>query len=150
MAFHPSKDWLVSNGLSAEKAGNVECFRARDYLQSRVLWGPGGLILHELSHAFHHKHCSKGFDCDLTKLAYDHACESGIYECIECHGSTPQRAYALTNHKEYFAELSVAYFCKDDSELNKWFPFNRNQLESHDPLGYDMCQLIWSRACCDE
>jgi len=41
---------------------------------------------------------------------------------------------------EYFAELSVAFLGgidKDkDLELNKWYPFHRNQIKKHDPRAY--------------
>lgn len=48
------------------------------------------------------------------------------------------KAYACANCMEFFAELSVAYHWTKDqtNEYNKWFPFNRAQLEKHDPGTY--------------
>jgi hypothetical protein len=65
MCYHPKggTEWLRSNGLSVTKAGCVEMSRVDDYMGSRELWGEGGLILHELSHAYHDQLCEGGYDC---------------------------------------------------------------------------------------
>jgi hypothetical protein len=47
-------------------------------------------------------------------------------------------ADALTNEYEYFAELSEAYFWRND-----FFPFNRNQLYEYDPMGAEMIRTGW-------
>ncbi len=49
-----------------------------------------------------------------------------------------QKAYALTNELEYFAELSEAYLGKND-----FYPYNRKQLEQYDPDGYAIMKNIW-------
>jgi hypothetical protein len=54
-------EWLVSNGLSDKKAGCIEIYSAREYLDSRHLWGTGGVLLHEFSHAFHDQFCDNGY-----------------------------------------------------------------------------------------
>ena len=41
------------------------------------------------------------------------------------------RAYALNGPNEYFAELTEAYFGKND-----FYPFNRDDLKHHDPDGF--------------
>jgi hypothetical protein len=38
MCFHPSSDWLKANGLSPEKAGSIEVYSAKEYIDDRVLW----------------------------------------------------------------------------------------------------------------
>ena len=54
------------------------------------------------------------------------------------------RAYACTNQMEYFAELSAAFLGGlDDKEYNKWYPFNRKQIEEHDPKAYNMLKRLW-------
>lgn len=65
MCFHPKEGagWLMNNGHSVQKCGGVEIYSAQHYLEDRDLWGRGGVIVHELSHAFHNKHCPQGFDC---------------------------------------------------------------------------------------
>jgi hypothetical protein len=46
---------------------------------------------------------------------------------------------------EYWAELSVAYMCKDGTnEFNKWFPHNRQQLQSHDSFAYEVLDKLWN------
>lgn len=64
--FHPKggEDWLCSMGMREDKAGGIELYSAKDFLHSRSLWGLGGLLLHELTHAYHNKHCPNGFDCE--------------------------------------------------------------------------------------
>jgi hypothetical protein len=66
MCYHPvgGKEWLRRNGLSVEKEGCVEIGSSINYITSRDLWGPGGVLLHELSHAFHNKFCVAGYDCE--------------------------------------------------------------------------------------
>lgn len=63
MCHHPSTggDWLRRHGLRACKAGCVEMNRSEDYLQTRGNWGVGGLLLHELSHAFQDLGCAGGY-----------------------------------------------------------------------------------------
>ena len=144
--FHPGADWLVRNGMSAEKEGGVEWFDARHYLTDCDLWGPGGLMLHELSHAWHHIHCVDDYDNEDIKDTYQKAMDEGLYECVGVHG--PQgpkcKAYACQDQMEYFAELSVAFLGgTDEKEHNKWFPFNRMQLRKHDPRAYDMLCRMW-------
>ena len=45
-------------GMNPAKAGGVEMYTPADYLESRGHWGDGGVILHELCHAFHDR-CSR-------------------------------------------------------------------------------------------
>jgi len=49
-----------------------------------------------------------------------------------------KKAYAATNAAEYFAELSEAYFGKND-----FFPFTKIELERHDPVGFEMLKKAW-------
>ena len=62
--FHPhdGQEWLRKQGLSEDKAGGIELYTAKDYVEGRQEWGDGGLLLHELSHAYHNKFCRDGFD----------------------------------------------------------------------------------------
>ena len=55
------------------------------------------------------------------------------------HGGK-RKAYAATNYKEYFAELTEAYFGKND-----FFPFNRVDLKKYDPTGYQLMQDVWGQ-----
>jgi hypothetical protein len=53
--------------MRTDKAGGVEIYCAKNYLETRRHWGVGGVILHEYSHAYHYKHCENGFDNDDIK-----------------------------------------------------------------------------------
>jgi hypothetical protein len=51
-----------------------------------------------------------------------------------------QSHYALTNHKEYFAEMSEAYF-----GMNDFFPFNRAELARDERDTFDMLEKAWGK-----
>lgn len=61
--FHPGAGWLKKMGMNPAKCGGVEIYSAADYVGARPMWGTGGLLLHELCHAYHFKHCPDGYDC---------------------------------------------------------------------------------------
>lgn len=149
--FHHAHDWLASNGLSVDKCGHIEIYTAVEYVGDREYYGPGGLILHELAHAYHFKHVKNSFDNMVVKLAYNKAIHDGFYDSVpsqRCNYYQP--AYALTSAPEYFAESSVAYFEQDCHEhYSKWFPFNRFYLKDIDPTGYEMCHALWNNPCSD-
>ena len=83
--YHPGREWLVRNGLAAEKHMCVEINDGPSYRETRGLWGPGGLILHELSHAYHHSMLPDGYDNAEIRNCYDRAMEEGLYESAAYH-----------------------------------------------------------------
>ena len=150
MCYHPISGggWLTSNGLNPKKSGSVEMSRVEDYINSRNLWGVGGLLLHELCHAFHDKHTADGYNCSLINDVYETAMNKKLYFSVPVHGvqgkNGPIKAYACANCMEFWAELSVAYHCKNsDEEYNKWFPHNATQLQNHDPNSFDVLNQLW-------
>ncbi len=48
------------------------------------------------------------------------------------------RHYGLTDHKEFFAEMTEAYF-----GMNDFFPFNRAELMTAEPELYELLRSIW-------
>ena len=50
--------------------------------------------------------------------------------------------YAATNHKEYFAECSEAYFSTHRFR-NDYFPYIAAELKAYDPVAFAMCQSFW-------
>jgi hypothetical protein len=137
MCYHVSPEWLVGAGLDAARAGTVEICNMEDYLVWRAEqpW----MTLHELAHALHDM---LGYDrADLIK-AFESAKEAGLYGAVghvlEEQGVV-RPAYALTNVREYFAELSEAYFGRND-----FFPFTRAELEAYDPAGFAVVQRLWN------
>jgi hypothetical protein len=54
------------------------------------------------------------------------------------HDGRRGRHYALTDHKEFFAEMTECYF-----GVNDFFPFNRAELRESEPEIYAMMQHVW-------
>ncbi|MDG2166328.1 MAG: zinc-dependent peptidase [Opitutales bacterium] len=134
--FHPSKDWLIDNGMHPEKEKGVE-FTNTAILEKEIIRMPM-LLLHELSHAYHN--LVLGFEYPEILRLYEQAKANGSYERVKRHNREPQKAYAITNHKEYFAECTEAFFGEND-----FYPFNSRELKEHDPEMYDLLTEIWIR-----
>ncbi len=154
MCFHPGSDWLIECGMNPKKGDCVEMYDAAGYLDDCCLWGCGGVLIHELSHAYHHKYPENGFEnADILKC-YEQAMKDKLYECVRVHGTQgpTAKAYACENQMEYFAELSAAFLGGVDpkEEFNKWYPFNRKQIKEHDPRAYALLQRIWKVNCEDD
>lgn len=99
--------------------------------------------LHELAHAFHFRALPDGFDNAEIKAAYQRAMQGGLYDRVERtlgngKPSTFERAYAMTNAMEYFAETTEAYFSRND-----FFPFTREELLRHDPEMHALLKKQW-------
>jgi Mlc titration factor MtfA (ptsG expression regulator) len=99
--------------------------------------------LHELAHAYHDRELPKGFGNENIVAAFARAKENGKYNKVERHlgngrKNTFEKAYALTSPMEYFAESTEAYFSRND-----FFPFNREQLEKHDPEMFQLLEKLW-------
>jgi hypothetical protein len=93
-------------------------------------------LMHELAHAYHDLVLS--FANRPILAAYEHARAGGLYNAVLDVWSRRDRAYAITSHHEYFAELSVAYF-----GTNYYFPFTRQDLKEFDPVGYGVIAGAW-------
>jgi hypothetical protein len=135
--FHPSAEWLRNNGYNPEKAGCVELSNTRNFVKWSRAEQPW-MVLHELSHAYHH--LVLGDDHAGIEAAYRQAVDRKLYDSVDYVNGGKQKAYALTNSREYFAELSEAYFGKND-----FFPFTRAELEKHDPVGYRFMLRTWGK-----
>jgi hypothetical protein len=132
--YHPDAGWLRRNGRDPAMARGVEFTNVRLF-EEETRRMPN-FALHELAHAFHDR--VLGFDEPRLKAAFDKARASGSYEKVarrDAQGRVKlDRAYALSDHKEYFAECSEAFFATND-----FFPFTRSELQQHDP---EMCALL--------
>jgi hypothetical protein len=95
------------------------------------------MMLHELAHAWHHQRL--GYDHQPIIDAYEAAMEAGLYDEVEYISGGIVEAYATGNHVEYFAELTEAWFW-----INDFYPFDRNQLSDHDPIGAAVLQGAWN------
>ena len=134
MCYHPSRDWLEEHGFNPEKAGSVEVGNAANFLDwTRI---QPAMVLHELAHAYHHK--VLGWDDREIAAAYRRAVAAKSYESVLCHPSQKRRAYALNDAKEYFAELTEAWFGTND-----FYPFVRPEVLQHDPEMAKLLKKIW-------
>jgi putative heme-binding domain-containing protein len=139
--YHPGADWLRKNGRDPDMARGVEFTNVRIYQQevNRMPW----FVLHELAHAYHDRDLPKGFANPDIVAASVRAKESGKYDKVERHfgngrPNTVERAYAMTNPMEYFAEATEAYFGRND-----FFPFTRDELKKHDPDMFALLGKLW-------
>jgi hypothetical protein len=135
-AYHPSRDWLIENGFNPDKAKCVELGNARNFLS----WSKEQpmMVLHELAHAYHDQ--ALGYDDPDIRAAYQAARSSGIYDHVLRINGHVERAYAMNNDQEYFAEQSEAYFGTND-----FYPFVRAELKQHDPKMYAVLKEKWER-----
>ena len=134
MCYHPSAEWLRANGYNPEKAGGVEIANAENFLKWTI--DQPWMVLHELAHAYHHLVLGHGH-ADLRK-AFEAAKKSGTYDSILHINGRRQRAYALNNDQEYFAECTEAFFGTND-----FFPFVRSELQQHDPGMFALLGKVW-------
>ena len=134
--YHPSVRWLTSRGHDPRLAKKVHITRAAMLLSRHQMLKHPAVVLHELAHAYHHQ--ILGFGDPRIKAAYDKAMKAGIYDKVLLFNGRKVRHYAATNHKEYFAEGTEAYFYRND-----FYPFVRAELKEHDPVLHDLLEEIW-------
>ena len=94
------------------------------------------VVLHELAHAYHDR--VLGFDDPRVKEAFEKYKKGGRGEQVLRHDGRRVRHYALTDHKEFFAEMTAPYFGAND-----FFPFNRAELRESEPDVYELMRHVW-------
>ena len=93
-------------------------------------------ILHELAHAY--EFIALPAEDHRVGDAFAKAVGSKKYESVEYVRPPKRAAYALTNSHEYFAEITEAYFGRND-----FYPFVRAELKEFDPEGFRVVREIW-------
>jgi hypothetical protein len=136
MQYHPDGGWLKANGYSPDLAKCVHIPRAADLPTKRNINEQPWVILHELAHAYHDQ--VLGFDEPRIKEAYEKYKKGGHGEKALLYNGKRVKHYALTNHKEFFAEMTEAYF-----GVNDFFPFNRAELKESEPEIFTLLSDIW-------
>jgi hypothetical protein len=136
MAYHPNPAWLREHGMSEKKARCVEVADVRNFLSwtHEQPW----MVLHELAHAYHHQFLDGGFENREVAAEYGRARDAKLYDSVLRINGKDDRAYALTNPMEYFAEASEAYFGTND-----FYPFVRSELGRHDPGTFALLKRLW-------
>jgi hypothetical protein len=135
--FHPTsaRAWLQARGQNPDKAGGVDINHARHFIEWSKRDQPW-MVMHELAHAYHN--LVLGARHEGIRASFQQAVERKLYESVAHVSGGKRKAYALTNDQEYFAELTEAYFGRND-----FFPFDRQELEKHDPEGYRLLRQVW-------
>jgi hypothetical protein len=127
---------LIKNGHDPSLVKQVHVPQAARLLK-REQWAKHPYaIMHEFAHAYHDQVLS--FDDPEIIVAFEEAKRNQIYESVLDHRHQMVKHYALTNHKEYFAESTEAYL-----GVNDFFPFVRSELKQHDPRMYALQRKIW-------
>jgi hypothetical protein len=140
--YHPGAEWLREHNRNPNMAKGVE-FTNVDQFESETRRMPN-FTLHELAHGFHHQFLADGFENRSIEAAFKRAKASGSYEKVSRwngtgRASTEERAYAMTNPMEYFAETTEAFFSRND-----FFPFTREELQRHDPEMRELLAKLWA------
>jgi hypothetical protein len=141
--FHPAADWLREHGRDPAMAKGVEFTNIRIFEQEMDRMP--NFALHELAHAYHDRVLPQGFANAEIKAAYERAKAGGKYDRVERwfgngKPNTFERAYAMTDPMEYFAESTEAFFSRND-----FYPFTRDQLQQHDPAMFALLDKLWNR-----
>jgi dipeptidyl-peptidase-4 len=138
MQYHPSEDWLAGRGYDPRLAKKVHIPRAADLTSRGQMLKHPAVILHELAHAYHDQ--VLGFEDPGILAAYEQAMAAGKYEKVLLFTGDTVKHYGATNHKEYFAEATEAYFYHND-----FYPFVRAELRQHDPVAYAEMERVWGK-----
>jgi hypothetical protein len=136
MQYHPDAGWLKAHGYSPELARCVHLPRAANLVTGRNVREQPWVILHELAHAYHDQ--VLGFDEPRIKEAYEKYKKSGRGEKALLYDGRRVKHYALTDHKEFFAEMTESYFGTND-----FFPFNRAELKESEADVYELMSHVW-------
>jgi hypothetical protein len=135
--FHPDRRWLEEHGLNPQMAGGIELPNAA-YFLTTYSWEPWA-ILHELAHFY--QNTVLGDDNAEIHRAYEAARAAHLYDSVAHFDGRTLPAYARENEREYFAELSEAYFGRND-----FFPFTRDELRAYDPAGFAVVKALWEQS----
>jgi hypothetical protein len=138
MQYHPDRGWLLANGHDPRLVKHVHLPRAKQLYDPHMWAKHPYVVLHELAHSYHDQVLS--FDNPEVIEAYDSMKEQGSYEDVLLYTGKKVKHYALSNHKEYFAESTEAYF-----GVNDFYPFVRAELHEHDPTMYGLMEKFWGK-----
>lgn len=136
MQYHPGADWLQKHGYATNLVKCVHIPEAKDLLASRSINEQPWVVLHELSHAYHDQ--VLGFEESRILRTFENYKKSGHGDNTLLYNGTRVRHYGLTDQKEFFSEMTEAYFGMDD-----FFPFNAAELMTAEPEIFELMKAIW-------
>jgi hypothetical protein len=136
MQYHPSAGWLKANGYSERLARCVHIPDVRDFLSPFENHRQPWAVLHELAHAFHDR--VLGFDDARIVAAWKKFRDGGSYKSVLTSPGPMREHYALTDEKEFFAEMTESYFGTND-----FYPFVAGELKQTEPEIFALLRDIW-------
>ncbi len=113
----------------------IVIYSAKNLMYLNDLWSKKALV-HELAHAWH----LLNFPDNHVPIiqAFNKAKKKGLYQKVKTvKGEIKNKAYAIKNHREYFAELSAMYFVGAD-----YYPFSRKRLKRYDLFEYQAIEKL--------
>ena len=138
MQYHPDAGWLKAHGYSETLAKCAHIPDAEQFLSPyenhRMPW----VVLHELAHGFHDQ--TIGFEDPRVIAVWKKFCDSGKYKSVLTSPGHMREHYGLTNQKEFFAEMTEAYFGSND-----FYPFVTGELKQAEPEAFALLEDIWGR-----
>jgi len=122
--YHPDLEWLIDNDYNPEKLDCVEIGKASTY--ARQGDRSVRVMLHELAHSYHDR-----------ILGFHNKPILKAHKAGKLGGKYPEKIYAMSDFKEYFAEMTVWYFEQED---------RRGVARDRDPHGFKLMERIWGPA----
>lgn len=136
MQYHPSAAWLEAHGYPRSLEKCVHLPRASDVATRRNVNEQPWVILHELAHAYHDQ--VLGFDEPRIMAAWEAFKADGRGAATLLFDGSRVKHYGLTDHEEFFAEMTESYFGSND-----FHPFNRAELKTDYPEIFELLADIW-------
>ena len=136
MQYHPSAGWLRDHGYDDAMARTVHIPRAQELVTRHSINEQPFAVLHELAHAYHDQILGFG---EPRLLAAWRKFKEELEPREVLHISGRKRVhYALNDQKEFFAEMTEAFFGTND-----FYPFVRGELREAFPEIYELLAEIW-------
>jgi hypothetical protein len=136
--YHPSAGWLRDNGYDTALAHCVHIPDAAYFSAGKMSYEQPWAVLHELAHAYHDQ--VLGFDDPRITAAWKAFVASGKYKSVPHMNGHLRPHYALTNPKEFFAEMTETYFGTND-----FYPFTSAELRREEPDLFRLMHEIWGK-----
>jgi hypothetical protein len=134
--YHPDAGWLRQHGYDPAMAKCVQIPDAASFASAHFQHEQPWAVLHELAHAYHDQVLS--FNNPEIEAAWRRFVDSGRYKSVLHLSGRNRPHYGLTDAKEFFAEITEAYFGSND-----FFPFNSEELRHEEPELYALMAKIW-------
>jgi len=132
--YHCCRETLKSRHLNPDKLGAVEIGNVKNFIQWSFI--QPFMVLNQLARAYHDK--VLGYDNAEIKVAHEQAVKSEKYDLVLRFDGRYVRHPALTDPKEYFAEMTEAYY-----GVNDHYPFLQFELKQFDPNACELMTKLW-------